>query len=491
MNKKEFYLIGLLSMVLSLVSCHDELLYPVPESILTTSNAFNTADDIDLTVVGVYNSLQSRLPTDYELMEIASDNMYGAYFATAPGITEIQALNVSPENPKLNTFWQSTYNGIFRANTVLANVDNPDNYADGQKDQFIGEAKFLRAKFYFDLVRIFGGVPKVTSPISVSESRELARSSETDIYMLIVEDLQDAVAKLPRTMISGRASKGAAIALLGKVYIYLKEYDNAKMYFEQLFSDFNYSLVANFGDLFREATEENSESIFSVTYVAGTNGHNLAYALAAQGGVYQVIASGMRVGRPTWDLHKAYDKEDSRFAQTITERYLSYQEKPGDNPTWYPFFSKWLTPVEIFNSSGLDIPVLRLGDVILLYAEALYYSGQSQEALGQINLIRERAFGDNSHNYTLADIPNEEAFLDVLLLERRLELAVENSRWFDLVRTGRFTTTLTTIEGEYNLSTGSALIINKNAQPYMRYFPIPYEQIQLSANNVMEQNDGY
>src|SRR5690606_18122200 len=110
-------------------------------------------------------------------------------------------------------------------------------------------------------------------------------------------------------------------------------------------------------------------------------------------------------------------------------------------------------------------------------------------ALLELNKVRQRAFGDTAHNYALADIPTAEVFMDKLLLERRLELAVENNRWFDLVRTGRFTSVLTTIQGEYNPSTDKAVMIPLNAQPYMKYFPIPYEQIQLAGSGVLVQNE--
>lgn len=493
MYKNKFYITSLLFMALSLGSCHDDLLNPVPESILTTANAFHSAKDIDLAVLGIYNRLQSRIPSDFQLMEIPSDNMYGFYYATAPGMAEIDALEVSAENPKLDSFWKDTYNGIFRANTVLANIDIPTNYTASQKEQFIGEAKFMRALFYFDLVRIFGGVPAITQIVTVDESREIPRATEQEIYSLIVEDLQYAIGTLPQPadIDRGRASQAAAVALLAKVYVYREDWNAAKTYLEQLFMDFDYSLVPNYADLFRIETEDNSETIYAVTYVGGTNGHNLTYALAPHGGIYGTINDGSRVARPTWDLHKVYEEGDTRFEVTITEEQLTFASNPGDPTIWFPYFSKWIIPVEIRNSSGLDIPLLRLADMILLYAEVLYNLDQPDQALEQINRIRERAFGDAANNYTLADIPDQEAFLDKLLLERRLELAVENNRWFDLVRTGRFTTVLTEIEGEYNPSTGKAVIAPVNAQPFMKYFPIPYEQIQLSSPGVLTQNEGY
>ncbi len=492
MLKNRLYKISILLGAMALGACHDELLNPVPESVLTTVNAFNTASDMDLAVLGVYSKYQDRLPRDYELMEMPSDNMYAFYFATAPGIEEITALQVNPENPKINSFWKDTYNGIFRANSVLANIDKPADYAEGKKDQHIGETKFMRALMYFDLVRIFGGVPKVTTVVTNEEARTVGRASEDEIYQLIIEDLKDAADKLPApTAIAyGRASKAAAIALLAKVYVYRKNWAEAKTYLEKLFTDYSYSLVNNYGDLFEVATEKNSETIFSIPYVAGTDGQGLTYALAPIYGIKGVITNGDRVARPTWDLHTKFEAGDKRFDVTISEYQLTYNAKPGDQPYWYPYFNKWVVPSEP-GSSGLDIPVLRLGDMILLYAEALYQDGQAQAALDQINRIRTRAFGDTSHNYVLADVPDENAFVDKLLLERRLELAVENSRWFDLVRTGRYMTELAEYDAEYNPGSGTATKVQVNVQPYMKYFPIPWEQIQLSADGVLQQNDGY
>ncbi len=478
-------------MALFLGSCHDQLLNPIPESVLTTANAFKKASDLNLAVLGVYSLYQSRLPTDYELMETPSDNLYGVYFAVSPGMAEIALLTVAPENPKLNSFWKTTYNGIFRANSVLGNINNPTDYAEGQKEQYIAEAKFMRALMYFDLVRIFGGVPAVTEVIT--EGEDIPRASEQEIYDLIIADLNEAVTNLPEpdAIVKGRASNAAAIALLSKVYIYRENWSEAKSNLEKLFNKNKYSLVSEYGDLFAEETENNSEVIFTMPYIAGTNGQSLTIDLTPHGGIYQVITGGNRTVRPTWDLEKAFDPEDSRLPVTIEDYQKLYTWKPGDEIIWYNHINKWIVPTPVGSKSGLDIPVMRLADMILFYAEALYHTGDPAGALAQINKVRERAFGNASHNYTLADISTEETFLDKLLLERRLELAVENSRWFDLVRTGRFTSVLTTIEGEYNNVTKETVKIPLNAKPYMKYFPIPWEQINLANPGVLTQNEGY
>ena len=493
MNRFSHALTGLLlSAGVLISSCEQELLHPVPPSTLTTVNAFNDAKSINLAVLGAYSSLQSRVQSDYLIMELPSDNMWLDYAITA-GSNQINTLTVTPQNEVINNYWKANYSGIFRANNILKNIDKPTDYADGEKEQYTGEAEFLRAKFYFDLVRIFGGVPEVTQIVTAEESRQIPRASEADIYKLIVADLTDAVAKLPdpSAMAWGRASKGAALALLAKVYVYLEDWTNAKKNMDAFMALPDYGLVSNYADLFKVATEENREAIFSLPFVAGTNGQRLTYALAPLGGVYDTINNGSRVGRPSWDLRSAFEKGDTRHAITMRDVFMPYNHKPGEDPIWWPYFSKWVVPSDP-NNSGLDIPVLRFADMLLLDAEIKYNSNNLPGALKQLNKVRERAFGNILHDYTLADIATKETFYDKLLLERRLELACENQRWFDLVRTGRFVKVLQNIKGNYGSADGAGQVtVPVHAEAYMKYFPIPQEQIDLAAEGVLAQNPNY
>lgn len=485
------YLVGALALSLSLTSCENLLLNPIPESVLTDLNAFSNAKDMELGVFGVYNALQSRVPTDYELMEIPSDNMYGEYFAVSPGMDAINTLDVTSSNQKINSFWKANYNGIFRANMILSKMDVPTDFIGSKKAELTAEAKFLRAMFYFDMVRIFGGVPKVTEVLGITSAANLPRATEQEIYDLIIQDLTEATTNLPKTAVQGRASQAAAIGLLARVQVFRENWEAARILLEKLNSDFNYQLVPNYGDLFQLASEVNTEAIFSIAYVGGTNGQGLSYNLLPNGGVKGFSNGGNRVGRPTWDLHKAFNVNDTRRMQTITENLISWAAPPGAEAFWYPYFSKWMVNAPVSTSSGLDIPLIRYADMILLYAEVLHKLGQNDKALVELNKVRARAFKSTTYNYTTADVATPTAFMDKLLDERRFELAVENSRWFDLVRTGRFVAKLQSIQAEYNPSTGQAVMVVRNALPHMKYFPIPLEQIQLSGKGVLKQNEGY
>lgn len=480
--------------VVTTVSCHDQLLHPEPSSVLTTANFYNSASDVDAAVLGIYSRLESRWVRDYIIFGAASDNMYAEYYATTNGLDQIELLDISSDNHEINVYWQDSYNGIFRANSVLNNLDNPDDYLDNQREQYEGEARFLRAHFYFDLVRAFGGVPEITTLQTIAEAREVPRSTEDEIYNLIIDDLTQAVNLLPGpdAIEHGRASRAAAEALLGKVHVYRQDYSQARGYLENVLNNYSYDLVDDYGDLFNIDTEMNSESIFSLAFLQGANDHNLSHIFIANEGLFGYSNRGSRITRPTWDLHQRFHEDDSRFENTMWETFIPASGSADDEPTWYPFFSKFLVPNLGGNNSGLDLPILRLADVILLYSEVLYDQEGPDQALQQLNRVRERAFGDNSQNYSIEDISTEDDFIDVLLEERRFEFVLENERWFDIVRMDRLTDILGgTLEAQYNPSTGSALQQQVNAEPHMRYFPIPQEQINISSPGVLQQNPGY
>lgn len=489
--KKSIISLQALLLILGVTSCHDSLLNMDPPSVLTTTNFFKSSADINQAVLGTYSALQSRKQTDYLLLEAPSDNLYMSTNTSIAGSRDLDFLTVNEDNTLVASFWEATYAGIYRANQVLLNIDKPTDYAANKKDQFTGEAKFMRALFYFDLVRMFGGVPKVTSQISIEESRGMKKSSADEIYDLIISDLKDAIDKLPlQTAIEkGRASKGAAVGLLGKVYVYRKDWPNAKTYLEKLMTEFPYRLEANFSTLWALATEDNNEVIFSVKYSDPSNGQTLSTAFALNSGIIGVVDRGNETSLPSWSLDKKYIAGDTRKDATISDWWVP-PSKPNDPPSWYPYVKKYAVK-HTGSASGLDLPVLRFADIVLLYAETMYYLQNPAEAVKQLNRVRERAFGNTSRNYTVADVPNENAFIDLLLLERQLEFAFENERWLDLTRTDRFMTVMTKEERLYNYQSQQPVSVTLEPKAYMKLFPIPKRQIDQYNKDVLEQNTGY
>lgn len=484
---KGFLKISFLCSSIWIASCDVVNLEPI--STLTEANFYKTADDMDRAVLGIYSRYQSRLPRDWSIFEMPSDHLYMSAYRFIGGLEAVSTLDFQAQNDIFRSFWQTTYNGIFRANTVLEKISNPDNYAIGQKEKLEGEALFMRALFYFDLVRAFGGVPKVDAPLTVEASKAVPRATEQEIYDLIISDLQAAITLLPvqSGTVHGRASRAAAVALLGKVYIYTKDWQNAFNHLDQV-GGMGYELVPNFADLWKETNEDNKEAIFAMKYITGSNGQRLSLDFLPYFGVEGVSNStGGEVALVAWSLHKQFLPEDSRTAATITE----YWRAPGTNDplAWKPYVSKFMA--QNANASGLDIPVIRYADILLLKSEALYRLNRKEEALTELNKVRMRAFKDASFNYAMGDIADDEKFLDVLLLERQLELALENQRWFDLVRTDRMVSTLTHVEWGYNPTTQTAHEVTLAPKPFLKYFPIPQNEIDQSNISVIKQNDGY
>lgn len=486
--KKTFIAVQML-LLLGMTGCTNKLLNLKPDDTLTTGAFYKTSNDINQAALGVYNSLQQRKQNDYLIMEVPGDNLYMSGNTSVAGASDMDMLAVNQDNNIVADFWEATYVGIGRANALLQNIDNPTDYAANMKNQFTGEARFMRALFYFDLVRLFGGVPKVTTSLSINEAKNMPRASADDIYALIISDLKDAVDKLPvpSGIAKGRANKAAALGMLGKVYVYRKDWNNAKTCFERVNNEFNYQLEPQFATLWSLATEDNNEVIFTMKYIENTSGQTLSTAYTPNGGLFGIVDRGNEIALPSWSLDKLYVPGDKRKANTISDMY---QPANGAAATFYPYVSKYAVKHTV-GSSGLDIPVLRYADVVLLYAETLYNLNDKGNALIQLNKVRERAFGNASHDYVAGDIANADDFLNKLLLERQLELAYENERWMDLVRTGKFLTVMTKEERLYNNVTGVPLSATLSPKAYMAVFPIPKRQIDLYTPGVLVQNDQY
>ena len=460
-----------------------------PISTLTEANFYNTSDDLDRAVLGVYSRYQSRKPRDWSLFEMPTDHLYMSSYRFIGGLEALNNLDFQPQNDILRNFWQNTYNGIFRANSVLVNLDKPDDYTGNERDQYEGEARFMRALFYFDLVRVFGGVPEVTTVLTVAETQTVPRASAEEIYGLVKEDLLAAIDLLPEyaNIAKGRASRSAAMALLGKVYVYTEEWEKANAILDQVIGQ-NFELLDEYGNLWKEEFEDNSEMIFAMKYTANDNGHILSRDFLPYFGVEGYSSSaGGEVALPAWSAIKVFLDEDSRKDATFT----LYWHSPGsgEEDAWRPYVSKFIA--QNASSSGLDLPVIRYADVLLLKAEASYRMGDADGALNALNQVRSRAFKGDSHNYTAADIANPEDFLDKLLLERQLEFAYENERWMDLVRTGRMQSVMAEVEWSYNPTTGDAQEVQLNPMPHHVLFPIPQHEIDQSDPGVIGQNPGY
>lgn len=435
---------------LAVAGCGRSFLEQSPEATLTGANFWKTESDLKQGVVGAYRSLRDLGLFDYWLFsEMRSDNTTFQYNAAQRGQENrefVDQFMLNSANTLLQDFWQKSYTGIARCNDVLYHASDID-MTEESRQQAIGEVKVLRAFHYFNLVRQFGGVPLiVASAQSPDEAYSEGRASIDEVYLLIIADLQDAAEKLPSTYAAsdkGRVTSGTANALLGKVYMTRKDFTQALSYLREVTS---YSLMPDYADIFKPGFKNNVESIFEIQYL-GSDANlssNFMYQFAPFNSgnvVTQDIGTTLSYNAgwntPTRDLIDAYEEGDTRKSVSLAENF----ELDG-SVYEVPYVTKFNHGFVQPGQTDVNFPIIRYADVLLEIAECLNEQAfvPGGEAFELLNLIRNRA-GLEAKTVNHADInlrvPDQESFRQAIMHERQVELAFENHRWYDLVRTGK------------------------------------------------------
>lgn len=381
-------------------------------------------------------------------------------------------------------FWRGQYQTINLANEVLDNI--PGINMDGNlKARYVAEAKFIRAYAYFRLVRAFGDVPlRLTVPKNASEYN-IPRSPKATVYTAIETDLNDAASVLPQSYAAtdiGRATKGAALALHAKVAMYQKKWTDVLSLTNQVIG-LGYSLFPNYEQLFRTNNKNNAESIFEIQcMLVPGNGDASNSQYSQVQGVRGVTGGGWGFNVPTQDLVNEFEANDPRLKGTVIFRGTTTPEGDaipavGDNPMYnmksYVPFSEYVSG---FNEGcQQDKIVLRYADVLLMNAEAANELGQPTQALASLELVRARARQGNANILPKVTTTDQAALRTAIYHERRVELAMEFDRYFDVIRQGRGAT----VFGSKGWKA------NKN-----EVWPIPQNEIDLSAG-LLTQNPGY
>ncbi|WP_341838022.1 RagB/SusD family nutrient uptake outer membrane protein [Chitinophaga pollutisoli] len=404
---------------------------------------------------------------------------------------QIDNFTFTATNPIVQNYWTGLYQGIARCNQALDKLPLSP-LPDADKNRLIGEVRFLRGYFYFNLVRTYGGVPKldrVPTPDEANSDEFQTRATAEDIYQLIIGDLRFAVDNVPLkgATQTGRVTKGAAQMLLGKVYLYRKDWQNAFTLSQAVVTSGLYDTLSNYADIWRVKGANSIESVFEVQ--TGTNAAcNAAIELYANSQGIRARRGwsdfGFGFNNPSADLAAAYEPGDKRKDATIITiqpngtvlwdgfRVPSRDSVENDRYNYKAYHSR---TQEIYCGSPDRTPknlrVLRYGELLLQYAEAANELGNGEEALAKLNIVRRRAGLPPATNGGQADLRQK------IWKERRVELAMEHDRFWDLVRTGR--------AGQVLRAHGKAFVDNKN-----ELFPIPQEQRVLS-NNRLTQNPGY
>jgi len=512
-----------------IASCSDDFLNRSPQSELSSSGFYKTQTDMNMAVLSGYQRLRSLYNGNYyKLGEIRSDNTTYSWLAGNPinerGIDEF-AQPLMESNGFLRDVWNDSYNGILRCNLVLKYIGDATFTQEPLRVQYEAEARFLRALYYFWLNRIFGGegldgqllgVCQVENVITQAEAYEIGRAPLQSIYDLIVADLTFAEANLPGSYPAadkGRATKASASGLLAKVYMFMAGYPLKKgnEYYTKAIQQMDkfygaypeIKLATTYQHLFKSPhnqtlyTKNSVESIFEVQYKKGTSGEqcsspwNNNFAPRFQVGVLAVGDAGGE-NAPTDDMSAAYEYGDPRKYVSMRDGWVNPSTSAFINDK---FVCKYYDVASSSSNNDNNWIELRLADLYLLHAEALVRTGgDKSKALGFVNQIRQRARAtagnpaitdapaDLLRDYTLADFADDNALLLAIEKERRVELAFENHRWFDLVRTERAKEVMT---AQQTAQFGS-LKWNDDA---LRY-PIP-EQVMQSNPKKIIQNKGY
>ena len=480
--------LSLLAAVL-MVACGDDFVEvdPINEN---SEDFFNSEEDYQDALVGAYDLLQATY-LNVMVGEIASDNtLAGGESATdTPGIQEIDNMTHTPVNQQLRDIWGWMFAGVNRANYILEFQDKIDFSG---KDQIIAQARFLRAYYYFELVKWFGDVPlAVDQRLLFGDQFNVDRTPRAEVYAQIEQDLIFAAETLPATQAEeGRITSGAARALLGKAYLYQDKFTEAANALDQVIAG-PYDLVDDYSTIFELEGENNIESVFEVQYT-DKEGAGFGCLQCSEGNVAvgfngirnysgPLFDSGFSFNVPVQEAYDAFEPGDSRRDIAI----LNIEEFAAANGATYNeghehtgFYNrKYIARKGDANLGDANLTnpnnyrSIRFADVLLMAAEAHNRKANPNDALARqyLNRVRRRAFGDTDH-----DIAASGATLtDFIYDERRLELVGEGHRFFDLVRTGRAAQNI------------PGFTPNKN-----ELFPIPTIEIQLAGNR-WEQNQGY
>lgn len=450
--KLKYNLIAIALLGFSFSSCSD-FLEQNPQTDLSENDFYKTADDILSAVNGAYSSLQEGdiYGNWYVFGEIPSDNTRNQLSGSVTTQNEFDQFYIDTQNSMIANFWKAAYKVINRTNTILGRIDGIEINTE-LANRYKLECKFIRALMYFNLVRVYGDVPLVLKEISISESYDILREPKENVYNQIIADLKEAQ-DLPvsySTAEDGRATQGAAKALLANVYMTLHKYAEAETILAEIINSGRYSLLENtpgslnidgYKNVFSPVNHNSKEGIFEIQFLKGGYGEGSNYAnnFAPENSGTNVVAVGGTGGNniPEMYIYNAYEEGDLRRDFSMSLGY--YDNRKNNEWVESRYVCKFMDVPYQNNDASNNYPVIRYADVILMYAEALNQNGKTAEACKYLNMTRRRGFGYQTTETSPVDLQTTDKAQFALMVEqeRRVELAFENHRWFDLIRTGR------------------------------------------------------
>lgn len=511
-DKLKFLCLLLLPLMFILPSCNDELLTETPSNFLSPVNFFRNAQDAQIALNGVYAG-QQRIQ-GYSGGDAGVALLWGMHGAdeivvppwTPPGRRTLFLFSATPSIDVFLNVYERHYEEINRVNTVINQVSmmTEDKIDDEEKARIIAEARVLRGSFYFNMVRIYNRVVLVTEERTDLNDLDFVQSEPEEIYAQVIDDLTSAIPVLevlegPKS--TGRITKGAAQALLGKVYLQMAgiplnqtdKYALAAEQFEEVINSGVYELLDDFQQVFDYENELNKEMVWVVEHDApgetidGSQNSNLGSFMGPGGALND--GGGWGTAWSALDLELAYERSDQRRRVTIAYGNAPTAIDSTNGPNQFRPW-KWQKPAGQAwgNDTPFDYPYIRYANVLLRYAEAHAQANGTvtAEALNAINQVRARARADASEAVVAdltADLTLDE-FMDVIADECYRELAFEGHRKGDMIRWGRLLERMNTMAPQTAVWPGQP-----EADPFEIFWPIPQEVLDL--NPLMEQNPGW
>jgi hypothetical protein len=473
--KKLFFLL-----ICTQMSCN--LLDQQLESNFTPDNFYKNADDAKAAVSAAYDPLNTQHMYDqamWVLQDQATDDAeWGGGRSTAnQAKNDVDKYSFTPATSTFQSVWSAAYSGINKANAVLAHV--PAIGMDtALRSRYLAEAQFLRGFYYFTLVRLFGGVPLVLQETTSLENLEVPRASTDEIYQQVISDFSSAAAVLPLRYSGadlGRATKGAALAFLAKVYLTREDWPAASAKCKEVMDLGVYDIWDNFADAFLINNKNGKEAVFEVQALGGGLGEGSFMQGYMRPNFDKVNGiAGFGDDPVTKNLYDTYRATDNRRDVTI-RLYSSTSVPAAPASIVFPaYVYKYRDPSATANGEGSNnFPVIRYADVLLMYAEALNEQAAGNvAAFDAVNRLRRRA-GIPALETTLT----QDQFRDSILLERRLELAFEGHRWYDLVRTKRLISAMK--------AQNPSIVVSE------RHYLYPIPQTEIDVNGKLKQNPDY
>lgn len=489
---------------LLLTNCNDDYLDQDKLGEETSDVYFNSQEKAVASLTAAYSELKDyRFGWFYWAFgEVLSDNaIYGGSDGDNGGFALLKSFNASTSAWQIRLKWQICYRGINRANQAIEGISGMDDAlftSVAYKNRLIAEAKILRAFYHFELCRAFGRIP-VLDHLITTTSEKIGQSEISEVYAFIISDLEAIEGDLPlrsqqESTEIGRVNKGFAQGLLAKVNLYAKNYEAAKTWAKKVIDSGEYQLVADYNTIFTFAGENNAESIFELQFhISSTqtsafrnNGNFQTLFMLPRN-----ITYGYGINLPTEDLASAYDAAGDTVRKKATlltadevyeledvnnilttgtaEEIAAYKAELTFNRTGYYQRKMYVAPSERaaeIRNNGNNIRIMRYSDVLLMYAEACAETNDDGAAQSALNQVRTRV--------GLSDVTaTGTALKDAIFNERRLELAGENERYHDLIRTGR----------------ANATILSGWTEAH-KYWPVPQNEIDQTTGEI-EQNEGY